>query len=120
MQFAKPSRTKNAKKLHRNQLISAQFFFHTHQMANQHIKAIQVCNLMRYKYKLMQGSSIYLWCLGGPAIRQRDNTLIGISSHVFPSSFTYNGKPVIIQGITNIHYFFDWISEITGLELPKC
>lgn len=57
---------------------------------------------------------------GGAVIRQRDHTLIGIGSHVFPSSFVLDGKPVVVQGITNLYYFFDWISEKTGLELPKC
>lgn len=55
--------------------------------------------------------------LGGAAIRQKDNTLIGVASHVFPNAAGH-GTSVIVQGITYNQFFFDWISEKRGLDLP--
>lgn len=53
--------------------------------------------------------------LGGPFLRERDGTLLGVLS-----SFQSEKNIVYQQFFTKIHRYFDWISEVTGMELPKC
>lgn len=55
--------------------------------------------------------------LGGPAIQSDDGTLLGVVAVAL-----LNGDPpnVIAHASTNVRFYFDWISEITGLDLPKC
>lgn len=53
--------------------------------------------------------------LGGPLLRKSDGAMIGISSAVMRYDVTVTG-----QYFTRVHRYFDWISEITGLEMPKC
>lgn len=60
---------------------------------------------------------------GGPLLHTADGTLIGIMSFVNELSetdITIPQEKCIAQGYTNIRYHFEWISKITGLELPKC
>jgi len=52
---------------------------------------------------------------GGPMVRKKDNTLIGVVS--FGKSNVDQGKP---QVFTHIIVYHKWISEITGLNLPNC
>lgn len=56
--------------------------------------------------------------LGGPLMRFSDKTLIGVLSMKGPEPDTVIEPR--IQLSTNIYYYFDWISEMTGIELPKC
>lgn len=53
---------------------------------------------------------IFRYVLGGPLVRIKDNTLIGLTSFILSH----------ISIFTNIHYYFEWISEVTGIDLPKC
>lgn len=53
---------------------------------------------------------------GGPMLRSIDNTLIGITSSYLPDD---NGVATS-NTFTNIHYYLDWISQLTGIHLPKC
>lgn len=53
--------------------------------------------------------------IGGPLLRKSDGTMIGVTSALIRYDVT-----VTKQYFTRIHHYFDWISEITGLELPKC
>lgn len=51
---------------------------------------------------------------GGPLIRLKDGVQYGIAKSIgLNESNTY-------QAYTKISYFFDWISHVTGLKLPKC
>lgn len=59
--------------------------------------------------------------LGGPLLRRSDNTFIGVISFLrYKRWHLFCIRPVKLQGFTKVHYHFDWISQITGLELPKC
>lgn len=52
---------------------------------------------------------------------QDDKTVIGITSQIrFKWLRRFRQDPVDVQLFTNIQYYFDWISEVTGMELPKC
>lgn len=68
-----------------------------------------ICALASNRQFLRLGDS------GGPLLRQKDGTFIGIVSAKSPYEGTTNR-----HFFTKIHYYFDWISEITGLELPTC
>lgn len=57
---------------------------------------------------------------GSPLIRESDNALIGIFSFSRFNPFSSSRFEVSCLGTTNIHYYFDWISKITGIDLPKC
>lgn len=105
------------------------YFIHIHPMVKPHSKAIRVCHTFLSQHIQNPSSFIVFFqaqnnrissYLGGAAIRNRDNTLIGIGSHVFETTVPFHGKHLIIQGITNVQFFFDWITEKTGLELPVC
>lgn len=64
---------------------------------------------------------IVLLLSGGPLLRSSDKAIIGITSYAEMAAKELNRKyPVIVQVFTNVHYYFDWISEITGLDMPKC
>lgn len=56
--------------------------------------------------------------LGSPLIRASDKAVIGLLSIIT------HGKDndLIVCGhvSTNIHFYFDWISKLTGMDLPKC
>lgn len=58
---------------------------------------------------------------GGPVIYQKDHALIGIISYL-NYGVDEDSKATIIfaQVCSKISYYFDWISQITGIELPKC
>lgn len=58
---------------------------------------------------------------GGPLLRRSDNTFIGVISFLrYRRWHLFCIHPVKLQGFTKVHYYFDWISHITGLELPRC
>lgn len=50
---------------------------------------------------------------GGPLIRQSDGVQFGVAKSNF-------APPHNFHGYTKLSYFFDWISNVTGLSLPKC
>lgn len=61
----------------------------------------------------------FLLDLGGPLLF--NDMLIGVTSYTQEYNETYNGHtPFVAQTFTKVHYYFDWISEVTGLELPQC
>lgn len=61
---------------------------------------------------------------GGPLIRQRDNALIGIASFVRKVDKAHidgtDAKFVKSQAFQNVHFYFPWISRITGIKVPAC
>lgn len=58
---------------------------------------------------------------GGPLIRHADRALIGVTSYAeLIDPKTKMDYPVKVQIFTNIFYYFDWIAEVTGFDLPKC
>lgn len=59
---------------------------------------------------------------GGPLIQKNDGTLIGITSggRTTTKGIFFKKTTPTSQEFTKIHYYFDWIEEKTGLELPKC
>lgn len=48
-------------------------------------------------------------------VRQKDGVQFGIIRSILRST-----DSTTLQIYTKIPYFFDWISEITGLDLPTC
>lgn len=58
-----------------------------------------------------------LFITGGPVLLEKDGTLLGVIS-----SRVHHGETRIptTQGFMKLTYFFDWISKITGLDLPNC
>lgn len=53
---------------------------------------------------------------GCPLVRQNDSKLLGIASFVGPKGCG-SGLP---QVFSNISSFYQWISKLTGIQLPKC
>lgn len=66
-------------------------------------------------------SSTLSYYPGGPLLRERDGALIGamgfVTVHVNENGTVIDVKS---QVFTNILYFYDWISAVTGFELPHC
>lgn len=54
---------------------------------------------------------------GGPLIRESDGLLIGLMSFVQMDS-SYSS--IELQVFTNIFYYFDWIAQVTAIQLPQC
>lgn len=48
---------------------------------------------------------------------EKDQTLVGI---VKSTVFTDFKHTIPVQKFMKISYFFNWISHITGMELPEC
>lgn len=62
----------------------------------------------------------YSIAAGGPLLFP-NKTLIGVTSYTTNSNVEFMGHyPHMIQTFTSVQYFYDWISKVTGLELPKC
>lgn len=47
---------------------------------------------------------------GGPMILQKDGVQYGV----------YKGHFMFYQIFMKMSFFFDWISDITGMDLPEC
>lgn len=62
------------------------------------------------------GQSVCVGDSGGPLVMQNENILIGVTSFIHPS----NCEAGLPQGFTDVVPYFDWIANITGLNLPKC
>lgn len=64
------------------------------------------------------------WCnfSGGPVIRQSDGVLIGHVSggRIESKGFFFKKHTMVFQVFTNFHFHFDWIANVTGLNLPRC
>lgn len=61
--------------------------------------------------------------LGGPLIHSDDGTLIGVVNFVNENDDEKETNVHVkcdVQVYANIRYHFKWISQITGLDLPKC
>lgn len=56
--------------------------------------------------------------IGGPLLRHKDNKLYGVNRGTVTVIGDADTPP--LQIFTRITYFFNWISQITGMELPKC
>lgn len=63
------------------------------------------------------GQSVYFGDSGGPLLRERDGKLIGTMSFVQMDE-TY--ESVELQVFTNIFFYFDWIAQVTQLDMPEC
>lgn len=87
-----------------------------HKVANPNLQPTSlICAISK------SGQYVYNGDSGGPLIRQRDSTLIGVASFVRKMVNTeIEGNFVVNQFFQNIHFHFNWISNITGLELPAC
>lgn len=87
-----------------------------HKVTNQNIQpASLICAISKSGQYVYDGDS------GGPLIRQSDSTLIGVASFVRKlANADIEGNFVVKQFFQNIHFHFNWISNITGLELPTC
>lgn len=60
-----------------------------------------------------------VFCTGGPLIQRSGGSLIGITS--FGDDEIKQFPPrITIQAFTRIHTYFEWIEEVTGLEMPVC
>lgn len=71
--------------------------------------------------QVVDSQSAYSGDSGGPLIREEDGTLIGVLSFVVENDGIYDfDNHIHYQVSTNIRYYFDWIAEVTGLEMPKC
>lgn len=50
-----------------------------------------------------------------------DNKLIGVTSYTQEYNIRFMGYyPFTAQTFTKIHYYFNWISKVTDLRLPRC
>lgn len=59
--------------------------------------------------------------LGGPLMLQHDGSLVGVASFVEVKRFAFlHRNPIRLQVFVNIQYYYDWISGVTGLEMPQC
>lgn len=58
--------------------------------------------------------------LGGPLIREKDGTLIGVINSGIADQEITGVDDIYVQVNADIRYYFDWISETTGLDMPKC
>lgn len=95
-------------------------------MDNRFLVAIQVtrkilssCNRLILQFFL----SNLPFCSGGPLLRRDDNTLIGVAAYVKLNRDDWENHSkfnVELQAFTRIHFYFDWIARITGIELPIC
>lgn len=60
-----------------------------------------------------------MYLTGGPLIQRTDGSLIGITS--FGDIEIEGYSPTFtLQAFTKVHAYYDWISEVTGLDTPKC
>lgn len=68
-----------------------------------------------YNANCIEISKNSFFTLGGPVLWQNDGSLVGVSSG------THNARDQgRIQIFTNVPYYYKWIEQVTGLELPKC
>lgn len=58
-----------------------------------------------------------LYDSGGPLLRS-DGALVGTLSKI--TSSAEDVLTVYTQKFSNVFRYFDWIAELTGLDLPKC
>lgn len=58
--------------------------------------------------------------LGGPLLREYDEALLGITSYVKELVHQTTKEISYFQVFSNIYYHYEWISNVTGLQLPTC
>lgn len=64
---------------------------------------------------------VYSGDSGGPLVLQKDYTLVGVASFVQKFDRIHMAQQSIHnQAFQNIHFYFEWISRITGIQLPVC
>lgn len=63
------------------------------------------------------GRTVFFGDSGGPLLRESDSHLIGAMSFIQMDETFEN---VELQVFTNIFYYFDWISQVTQLDLTAC
>lgn len=56
--------------------------------------------------------------IGGPLLRQTNGDLIGVASFFYGNQLPE--LTIELQIWTKIQAYYEWISEVTGLELPNC
>lgn len=56
---------------------------------------------------------------GGALLRKSNGSLIGITSFM-DGEYDYYPITITLNAFTRIHTYYDWIAEITGLNMPIC
>lgn len=91
------------------------------------IQAISIVNHHKYDCEFID--LIFSWfdqkqngtlnfVLGGPLLRSSDFSLIGVTN--FGSFDDVKKQTMSLQVFAYIPHYFNWISKITGLEMPIC
>lgn len=66
---------------------------------------------------------VYSFYLGGPLVRERDGTLIGVV-HGMDNDDNQTKidrkMHITLTKYTRIDHYFNWISNVTGISLPEC
>lgn len=57
--------------------------------------------------------------LGGPLVRERNGTLIGVV-HAVSIEKNDDMIHITLSKYMKIDYYFNWISNVTGISLPDC
>lgn len=68
------------------------------------------------KFLIISGNNAFHAFPGGPLIRQKDGVQIGVHKGFYETF----GMREPLGIFTRISFFFDWISFVTGLDLPLC
>lgn len=63
-------------------------------------------------------SMIGLFPTGGPLVERSDGAMVGIISLIALEDPGL--EKVTLQAFARVHSYFDWIEEVTGLEMPVC
>lgn len=73
-------------------------------------------------WKLLMFIAIFMhWmCVGGPLVQTSDYALVGVASYVRHLQYRDRNDMFHLQIFSNIRFYFDWMAEITALELPRC
>lgn len=78
-----------------------------------HLRLYNWNDWMHRNWKYFQSKLwFFLMWIGGPLILDYDDGLIGVTS--CSTNFAE------IQIFTNVPFYYGWIEEVTGLEMPKC
>lgn len=77
----------------------------------------QVVNTNLEQFNMNSISNQFFLPTGGPLVRRSNGSLIGVTSFVDSQTGI---MPFEVNAFSKVHLFYDWMSEVTGLDLPKC